>query len=111
MAQQHANWIAQARAHWKEHRPKMYARMLEQGRLELELTEAASATADAMQSLINQGLTWDEAWEQTRERFLFLPAEASDEPLPPKSAGFKAHRDLTRGLGSLTMPGEKPPPE
>lgn len=38
---QHASWIAQARAHWKEHRPKAYRRMLNEGTLETFLRQAA----------------------------------------------------------------------
>lgn len=105
--QQHATWIAQARAHWKEHRPQMYARLLEAGQLEEALQDAATSTSSAMQNLMHQGATWDEAWEQTRELYLFLPQEAEADEKAPQTPGYRAHRGLMVDLGSLTMPGEK----
>ena len=105
--QQHATWIAQARAHWKEHLPAMYARLQHSGHLEQALQDAASSTSHAMATLMRQGATWEEAWEQTRELYLFLPQEPQVEPAPAASHGFRAHRELTQALGSLTMPGEK----
>lgn len=106
MAQQHATWIAQARQHLQEHRPQEYERLKKTGKLEAHLTQAAEQTSEEMQTLTRQGLTWDQAWEMVREQHLFPPAEAMDEPMP-ESQGFRAHRDLMRGLDSLTMPGEK----
>lgn len=101
---QHANWIAQARAHWMEHRPQMVARLTKSGTLEQALTEAATATAEGMRALTTQGLTQDEAWQQVREQYLFLPEEPSQTPRMPKSQGYLAHRELMQGMSRLGMP-------
>ena len=111
MTQQHATWIAQARAHLKEHRPQALARLQAAGTLEQHLREAAEATSREMQTLMRQGANWQEAWEMVREQHLFPPAEEAKGEAMPASEGFRAHRDLTRSLGSLTMPGEKDQPE
>ena len=104
---QHANWIAQARAHWKEHLPAMYRRLLANGTLESELKAAAEATSREMEALRNEGATATEAWEMVRERYLLLPEEpGQDEPMEP-SDGYAAALDVSQSLGSLTMPGEK----
>lgn len=101
LPQQHAMWIAQARAHWEEHLPKMYARLVESKRLLPELTEAAEATAGALQTLVNQGFNRQEAWEQVREQYLFLPPEPAANESPAPSQGYAAMMDYNRTLGSL----------
>lgn len=106
MEMQHGNWISQARDHWKEHLPKMYARLEKAGTLEQALTEAADATAAGMRVLVTQGATQQEAWEQVRERYLFLPEEPEQAPKMSKSQGYRAHAELMKGLGSLGMPEE-----
>lgn len=106
--QQHAIWKAQAKEHWAENLPAMYARLTSRGKLDSALTDAAEATGEAMASLQQAGQTWEQAWEQARTMYLFLPAEPDKDKMP-ETEGFRAHRDLQRGLGSLTMPGEKPP--
>ncbi len=98
MEMQHATWIAQARAHWKEHLPKMFARLEKAGKLEQALAEAADATARDLRALTTQGATWQEAWEQVRETYLFPPEEPEQQPKMPKSPGYRAHRDLVQGL-------------
>lgn len=103
---QHANWIAQARAHWQEHLPRMYARLLKEGKLEQALTEAATATAEGMRALTTQGNSYEEAWEQVRELYLFLPEEPQQTPRMPRSQGYLAHRELMRGLSNLGMPDD-----
>lgn len=110
MTQQHATWIAQARVHLKEHRPQAFARLQAAGTLEQHLRQAAEATSHEMRTLMDQGATWQEAWELVREQHLFPPAEAGAEAPMAKTEGYRAHRDLMRGLGSLTMPGEKDQP-
>lgn len=104
MEMQHGNWINQAREHWKEHLPKMHARLVKAGTLETALTEAAEATAAGMRALTTQGASQQEAWEQVREQYLFLPEEPEQAPKMPKSQGYRAHAELMRGLGSLGMP-------
>lgn len=103
---QHSNWIAQARAHWAEHLPKMSARLAKQGKLEQALTEAAEATAAAMRVLQTQGATWEQAWEQTRESYLFLPEEKEQAPRMRRSQGYLAHRELMQAMSSLGQPEE-----
>lgn len=103
---QHPNWIAQARQHWQEHLPKMYARLKADGTLMAKLTEAADATARDLQNLMGQGFNYQEAWEQVRETYLFLPEEKDASPEAPASEGYKAALTLNRGLASLRMPGE-----
>ena len=100
---QHATWIAQARGHWKEHLPKMFARLKKTGMLEQALTEAAEATARGMRVLTTQGATWQEAWEQVRETYLFLPEEPEQKPRMRKTPGYLAHRELTMGLSRIGM--------
>ena len=104
---QHANWIAQAREHWKEHLPAMYARLTQAGTLEQALTAAAEQTAKSIRALTEQGFYQHEAWEAVREQYLF-PAEepGQDEPMEP-SDGYAAALDLNQSLGSLRMPGER----
>ena len=103
---QHPNWIAQARQHWQEHLPKMYARLKADGTLTAKLTEAADATARDLQNLMGQGFNYQEAWEQVRETYLFLPEEKGASPEAPASEGYKAAAAINRGLASLRMPGE-----
>lgn len=101
---QHSNWIAQAREHWKEHRPLMFARLSKGGTLEQALTEAAEATAMAMRALTTQGATRDEAWEATRELYLFLPEEPEQTPPMPKSEGYRARLELNQAMSNLGLP-------
>lgn len=104
MEMQHSNWIAQARAHWAEHRPKMFARLTAGGTLEQALTEAAEATAQAIRALTTQGATQEEAWEATRELYLFPAEEPEQEPRMPKSPGYRARAELNRAMASLGQP-------
>ena len=98
---EHANWINQAREHWKEHLPRMYARLESKQKLEEALANAATATAAAMRALTLQGLDQQTAWEAVREDYLFRPAEAASEPKGRPSQGYLAHRDLMRGLSNF----------
>ena len=104
MEMQHSNWIAQARAHWAEHRPKMFARLTKAGALEKALTEAAEATSQAMRALTTQGATQTEAWEATRELYLFPAEEPGQTPRMPKSQGYLARAELNRAMASLGQP-------
>jgi hypothetical protein len=104
MEMQHSNWISQAREHWAEHRPKMFARLTQSGTLEKALTDAAEATSLGVQSLMAQGATWQEAWEQTRELYLFPAEEASQTPRMPKSQGYLAMVELNKAMASLGQP-------
>ena len=101
MEMQHGIWIEQAREHWQEHLPKMFARLTKAGKLEQALTEAADGTAAAMRALTTQGASWEEAWEQTREQYLFLPEEPQKPARMPRSQGYLAHRELMQGLSDF----------
>ena len=105
---QHATWIAQARAHLEENRPQTFQRLTASGDLDEYLTKAAETTSKELQILLSQGLEFQQAWEQARVH-LFPEAEPGAEPSLPETEGFRAHRELMQGLGSLTMPGEKEP--
>lgn len=69
------NWVEQARAHWKEFLPGMFKEFEDAGILERELQTAAKLTAKDMGAFQAAGLSWDEAWERTRNEYLFLPEE------------------------------------
>lgn len=104
---QHPNWIAQARLHWQEHLPKMFARLRADGTLLQRLTEAADATAQELERLMGQGFSHQEAWEQVRELHLFPPEEKGASPEAPLSEGYRTAVAVNQGLGSLRMPGER----
>ena len=69
------NWVSEARAHWKEFLPNRYKEFEEAGILDKALQTAAKQTARDMASFQDAGLTWDQAWERTRNEYLFLPPE------------------------------------
>ena len=69
------NWIRDARAHWKEFLPNRYKEFEEAGVLDEALQEAANLTYREVASLENAGLSSQEAWERTRQEYLFLPPE------------------------------------
>lgn len=104
---QHSNWIAQARAHWREFQPSKFRELMKSHQLEKALTEAAEATQREMDLLIAQGFKYQEAWEATREQYLFPPEESEASEEAPDSPGFKAMQEFNQGLGSLTLPGER----
>jgi len=66
----------QVRRHWKEFQPKRYARLEAAGTLTAEIAKAKAKTRKDMDQLMESaGLSWDEAWEMVRQRYLFLPPE------------------------------------
>ena len=69
------NWVRDARAHWKEFLPSRYKEFEEAGVLDEALQEAADRTHYEMTQLENAGLSNEEAWERTRNEYLFLPPE------------------------------------
>jgi hypothetical protein len=73
------NWINEARAHWKEFLPNRYREFEEAGVLDEALQEAAERTAFEMGQFQRAGLTWDEAWERTRQEYIFLPPEPKEK--------------------------------
>jgi len=87
----YANWIRQAKAHWKEFLPAKYKALQQAGELDQELMKAAEATAALMDQWRAQGATETEAWEIARNEFLFLGPE--QEVLDEDEADLQAERD------------------
>lgn len=71
------NWVNQAREHWAEFQPTKFAELKKAGTLENALQDAALRTAEEMNDLEEAGLQEHEAWEMTREKYLFPPEEQS----------------------------------
>ena len=67
-----------ARRHWKEHRPKMYKQLQEEGKLHEVLLELEDRVAKQLEELAMKGLNPDQAWEVVRDQVL-LPSE-EDQP-------------------------------
>ena len=68
----------EAKRHWKQHRPKMYKQLQEEGRLNEVLLELENRVAKQMEDLSLQGLNYNQAWEMVRDQVL-LPSE-EDQP-------------------------------
>jgi hypothetical protein len=79
-SKQLSTWAEQAKAHWKEHRPKMYAELEKAGTLDEAAQRASDQTKDEFCQAIEDGMSPDGAWEAVRENHLFLPTE-EDVPL------------------------------
>lgn len=73
------NWIREAKAHWKEHSPKLYRQLEKAGTLQSSLEDAAERTNQEMNDLRKEGYNEQEAWEMTREKYLFTPPEAPEK--------------------------------
>ena len=75
-----------AKAHWREHRPRMYRGLETEGVLEAALAEAEERTNAEMESLrrdlMRSGSTsaqaHQQAWELVREKYLLLPPETAE---------------------------------
>lgn len=72
------SWINQAREHWKEHLPNRYKELKAKNQLGNALREAAERTHAEMSELEAAGMTTHEAWEATRELYLFPPQEQTE---------------------------------
>ncbi len=103
----HSNWISQARAHWKEFQPTRYKRLVAKGNLNQQLTDAAEATSQEMQRLVGQGFNQHEAWEMSRELYLFPAEEAGVSEEAQVSEGLKAMREMNESLRYLGMTEEE----
>lgn len=64
-----------AKDHWKEYRPKEYAELERTGKLTEAVQEADERTGNEMAALIERGMTLDEAWEMTREKYILKREE------------------------------------
>lgn len=104
---QHAHWIAQAKAHWKEHQPTRFKELQRTGLLLQALTDAANQTQQELETLMMQGFKYSEAWEMLREDYLFPPEEAGASEEAPNSQGYQAMRQYHKEMGQLTLPGER----
>jgi hypothetical protein len=66
----------QIKAHWKRHRPRMYAELAKTGKLEESVYAAQEQTSEAMYELtVVKKLPYDQAWELIREEWAFVPGE------------------------------------
>ena len=94
------NWVSQARAHWKEFQPTLFSQLQKSGKLDAALQQAATLTAEEMNQLEQSGMTEHEAWEMTRERYLFPPQEASlQEDEEPMQSGAALNEIMGMPLG------------
>ena len=81
----------------------MFKDLQKQGLLDARLQEAAEATSQAMQELMAQGFAHHEAWEATREQYLFLPEEPGASEEAPVSEGLRLMREMNESLRYLGM--------
>jgi len=100
MALELNRWAALAKAHWKEHQPKRYRRLVKAGTLDEEALAAARMTATAMREWLDLGASRDEAFQAVRERYLFPPEEPdlSEEEELPRSLALEAMQEFIRTL-------------
>ncbi len=82
------NWMSQARASWKEHNPTYFKELNRSGKLATALKDAAERTHQEMTELEAKGHSNQEAWEMTREKYLFLPAEPQPDEVESKGASL-----------------------
>ena len=74
--------------HWREHRPKMVAKLESTGHLQQALEAAEYLTLTAEAEAVQSGMTPDQAREMYREEWAFLPTE---EDVPYLKNGDPAH--------------------
>lgn len=67
--------------HWAEHRPIMYNRLHEEGKLWSEAMKAAHRTLREIQVLRDEGVDEETAWEMARENIIYLPEEPGLEEM------------------------------
>ncbi len=89
------NWISQARESWRENNPALFKELNRSGKLGAALKEAAERTHAEMSELEAAGYSNQEAWELTRERYLFLPPEPTKDEVASRGASlFNEANDL-----------------
>ncbi len=94
--------MLQAIEHWEEFLPNMYDRLNKEETLENEAIKAAEATLNDMARLVEQGCSAESAWEQVRERYVFLPEEPEATPEEEPSEGYRiavAANRMLRNIG------------
>lgn len=82
------NWINQARESWNENNPTLFKELNRSGKLGTALKEAAERTHAEMTELEDAGHSNQEAWEMTREKYLFLPAEPEKDEVVSRGASL-----------------------
>lgn len=82
------NWISLARESWKENNPKLYKELNRSGKLGQALRQAAERTHEEMSELEAQGMSNQDAWEMTREKYLLLPPEEVPDEVESKGAAL-----------------------
>lgn len=99
------HWMQQARTHWAEHQPSRYRALKASGQLDKALAQAAKQTARELSALEAQGLSPHEAWEMTRERYLFPPPEnpADEAPASPAAGLFGETQQILSGASRETQ--------
>ena len=68
------------RAHWRQHRPHMYAALEKSGKLESALQAAVEQTKAAVIVAVDRMTLW-EAWTLYREEWCLLPDEETEVTL------------------------------
>lgn len=76
---------AEGRRHWMRHLPTMYKSLVQTGRLEAALQEAARQTRELMNQANEAGQTDAEAWPEVRAQFLILDPAAAGEQTEPET--------------------------
>lgn len=74
---------AQARDHWKRTNPKIYRWMVEDKALTAESEAAAKLTMMEMKTLMEGGMSEQEAWQASRELFIFRTKEQLEMDYQP----------------------------
>ena len=82
------NWISLARESWRENNPTLYKELNRSGKLGLALKEAAVRTHEEMSELEAQGVSNQDAWEMTREKYLLLPPEKEEDEVASRGAAL-----------------------
>lgn len=90
------NWIREAKAHWKEHSPKLYRQLEKAGTLDARLKDAAERTEQEMSDLMKEGFQHHEAWEMTREKYLFTPQERPPKDEAPASEAVRLSMEANK---------------
>ena len=80
------NWISLARESWRENNPKLFKELNRTGKLGQALRQAAERTHEEMSELEAQGVSNQDAWEMTREKYLLLPPESEPDEVESKGA-------------------------
>lgn len=81
-------WMSLARESWRENNPTLFKELNRSGKLGQALKQAAERTHEEMSELEAQGLSNQEAWEMTREKYLLLPPEETPDEVESRGAAL-----------------------